>query len=90
MIHFLITLFAWPQGIVVGNLIASGITTGLAMAYALRKLNCKVKRCPRIGRHSVQGTTYHTCSKHTTADKHADLHALHAQVRPDQHDLLNP
>jgi hypothetical protein len=70
------------------NVIQDG--SGALGLYALRKFNCKQKRCPRIGRHAVQGTTYHTCARHTTAPVHEKLFAQHAQQRPDQHDLLNP
>lgn len=87
--HILLILFAWPYGIVVGNLIASAITTGLALAYAMRKLNCSVRRCPRISFHSVQGTTYRTCHHHATVTHHATLVARHVAERPDQHELLN-
>lgn len=36
---------------------------GAAFVY-FRSRNCHVKRCPRIGRHPVDGTPYVTCRKH--------------------------
>lgn len=63
--------------------------SGAVAAYALRKFNCKVQRCLRIARHTVEGTTYHTCSKHTTPEVHESLKVKHAVERPKQHKLLN-
>lgn len=39
MISFLRTLFAWPDGIVVGNLIASALWATPAMWHLHRKIN---------------------------------------------------
>lgn len=63
--------------------------SGIVALYALRKFNCKVPRCWRIARHQVEGTTYHTCSKHTTAEFHDALIVQHADERPEQHALLS-
>jgi hypothetical protein len=65
------------------------VSSGVAAGYALRKFNCKEKRCPRIGKHTVDGTTYKTCSKHATREVHDRLKARHAEERPEQHALLN-
>jgi hypothetical protein len=55
-----------------------------------RRFNCSQKKCWRIGRHKVDGTTYHTCAKHTTLKFHSALQKKHARKRPEQHALLNP
>ena len=50
--------------------------TLLGGAYAiLRRHNCHVKGCPRIGRHPVDGTDYVVCRKH-----HPDESPSAAQV----------
>jgi len=90
IVGVIITLFAWPAGIVVGNLIASilwGLPTWLIL---LRKLHCSQPWCFRPGRHPIEGTTFHTCQKHTVAPVHASLKALHAEKYPEQHAHLNP
>jgi hypothetical protein len=33
-------------------------------AMAMRRHNCHVKRCPRLGRHPVAGTTWTVCRRH--------------------------
>jgi hypothetical protein len=59
--------------------------TLLGGAYAiLRKHNCHAKRCWRIGRHGVSGTTYVVCRKHhpdptPTAQQILDAHEEHWQ-----------
>jgi len=41
----------------------------LAMpALLLRRHNCHVKGCPRIGRHPVDGTTWTVCRRHHPDD----------------------
>lgn len=46
----------------------SGICGDLSLFGAalviVRKHNCHVKSCPRIGRHPVEGTTYVVCRHH--------------------------
>lgn len=39
MKHFLLTLFGWPDGIVVGNLIASALWAAPALAHLHWKIN---------------------------------------------------
>jgi hypothetical protein len=57
--------------------------TLLGGAYAiLRRHNCHAKRCWRIGRHQVSGTTYVVCRKHhpdptPTAEEIQAAHAEH-------------
>lgn len=34
----------------------------------VRKHNCHVRGCPRIGRHPIEGTTYVVCRKHHPDD----------------------
>jgi hypothetical protein len=57
---------------------------------AWKKLNCVDKGCWRIGRHPVEGTTYHTCKHHTTGSVHERLKKDHARKWPEQHAHLNP
>ena len=80
-----LTLFAWPGGILVGNLLASLFLYVLGYLLILRKFECKEKGCYRFGRHIVPGTTYHTCAKHYTIPVHDKLRAQHASERPAQH-----
>ena len=49
----------------------------------LRKLNCHVKGCWRIGHHSLEGTPYVVCRKHhpDVPDKGASLHHIHDMHR---------
>jgi hypothetical protein len=57
--------------------------TLLGGAYAiLRRHNCHVRGCPRIGRHPVAGTTYVVCRKHhpdesPTAEQVVAAHTAH-------------
>src|ERR1700760_461320 len=57
--------------------------TLLGGAYAIvRRHNCHAKRCWRIGRHQVAGTTYVVCRKHhpdptPTAEEIQTAHAEH-------------
>ena len=57
--------------------------TLLGGAYAiLRRHNCHVKGCPRIGRHPVEGTSYVVCRRHhpdesPTAEDVLAAHAAH-------------
>lgn len=57
----------------------SGIGGDLAFVAAplvlLRKHNCHVRWCWRIGRHPVEGTTWTVCRKH-----HPDTHVTAADV----------
>jgi hypothetical protein len=58
--------------------------TLLGGAYAiLRRHNCHVKGCPRIGRHPVDGTSYVVCRKHHPAGKPTaeQVYAAHAAHR---------
>jgi hypothetical protein len=85
----LVEMFSWPGGIVVGNLIASILWALPAWLILLRKLHCAEARCLRPGRFPVQGTTYHTCRKHTTRVAHDALFEKHAARHPEQHAHLN-
>lgn len=55
-------------------------------AYAIvRRHNCHAKRCWRIGRHAVAGTTYVVCRKHhpdetPTAEEILAAHAAHRRA----------
>jgi hypothetical protein len=57
--------------------------TLLGGAYAiLRRHNCHVKGCPRIGRHPVEGTSYVVCRRHhpdesPSAEEVLAAHAAH-------------
>jgi hypothetical protein len=65
------------------------VASGGMAVYALRKFNCHTRWCWRIGKHPVEGTTFRTCSKHTTAEHHTELKRRHAIERPEQHALLS-
>jgi hypothetical protein len=47
----------------------------VALGAQVRRHNCHVHRCWRIGRHPVAGTTYVVCRRH-----HPDDHLTHGQV----------
>ena len=83
--HILWQMFDWPGGNVLGNLLASAVTGALSYMLLLRKLHCAQPGCFRPGRHQVNGTTFHTCHKHTTKPVHDALKARHAAKYPDQH-----
>lgn len=54
-------------------------------AYALlRKHNCHVKGCPRVGRHQVPGTEWVVCARHHPEDKPT------AAVVAEQHAAAQP
>lgn len=67
-------LGAWPQTLEGVGAVAAG--------YALvRKHNCHVKGCPRLGRHPVDGTSYIVCQHHhprDSAPSHQDVLDAHA------------
>jgi hypothetical protein len=67
----------------------TSITTLGALGALYKKFLCEQHRCWRIGSHRVDGTTYRTCGKHTTATVHAHLSRKHAERRPAQHAFLN-
>ncbi|MGH7156849.1 MAG: hypothetical protein ACREGG_01940 [Candidatus Saccharimonadales bacterium] len=60
-----------------------GVVVGL-----YKRFNCNQPRCWRIGHHKVDGTTYRTCSKHTTLEYHTALQKQHAVKHPKQHEFL--
>jgi hypothetical protein len=66
----------------------TSITVLGAVIGLYKRFNCSQKGCWRIGRHQVDGTTYHTCLRHTTIKYHTALQARHAKERPEQHELL--
>jgi hypothetical protein len=54
------------------------------LAGLLRRHNCHIRGCPRIGRHPVEGTPYVVCARHSPhgAPTHEDvLDAHHAAKR---------
>lgn len=70
----------------------SNLTVFLLLGSAIglyKHHNCREPRCPRIGHHPVQGTTFKTCRPHTKIEVHDRLAAQHAQKHPEQHALLN-
>jgi len=67
----------------------TSITVFGAVIGLYKKFNCNQPKCWRIGHHKVEGTTYRTCSKHTTLEVHSALQKKHAKERPEQHKLLN-
>lgn len=64
-----------------GPLGATAVFTG--MYVFVRARNCHVKRCARIGRHPVEGTTYTVCRRHHPDDKPTveDVHAAHEAAK---------
>jgi hypothetical protein len=53
----------------------------LGLDNLIRKHTCHVHRCPRIGRHKVEGTEYVVCRRHHPdgAPTHADVVRRHRQ-----------
>lgn len=47
----------------------------------MRRHNCHVKGCPRIGRHAVDGTSYVVCRHHHPEDKPTHQQVLDAAAR---------
>ena len=85
-----VILFAWPAGIVVGNLIAQGIVWLLLGPSVYWRFTCKAKPwCWRVAWHRVDGTTYRTCHVHLTPGHCDRLFEKHAEKRPDAHARLN-
>jgi hypothetical protein len=76
-------LGGWPQTL-------EGIGA-LAAAYALlRKHNCHVKGCLRIGRHPVDGTNFITCHHHhprQSAPSHHEVLQAHEHRMSHVHEL---
>jgi hypothetical protein len=55
----------------VGNVAnLTSITVLGAVIGLYRRLLCDQPKCYRLGLHKVEGTTYRTCAKHTTAVYH--------------------
>lgn len=67
----------------------TSITVLGAVIGLYKRFNCNQPRCWRVGHHKVDGTTYRTCTKHTTIGFHSALQKKHAKERPEQHALLN-
>lgn len=67
----------------------TSITIFGALIGFYKRFNCNQAKCWRIGRHKVDGTTYHTCAKHTTIKFHSALQKKHTKERPEQDKLLN-
>jgi hypothetical protein len=69
------------------NLTVFGLLASAVGVY--KKFNCTEKRCWRLGREKVEGTTFRTCRHHTTREVHDRLHLEHSRKFPEQHDFLN-
>lgn len=69
----------------ISNLTVFGLLGAVIRAY----FKVKCQSCRRIALHKVGGTTYRTCTRHTTIAHHAELHQQHAIDHPEQHELLN-
>lgn len=54
------------------------------LATLVRKHNCHVKRCPRLGRHPVEGTAFVVCRRHHPEDSPTAEHVrrLYLGKRP--------
>jgi hypothetical protein len=69
--------------------------TLLGAAYAIiRRHNCHVKGCLRLGRHQVEGTTYVVCRKHhpddtPTADQVLAAAAAHKHALADRKEVVS-
>ncbi len=71
--------YLFPSGW--GSIIIPPILTAAPIVVVLlRKHNCHVHGCWRIGRHPVEGTPYTVCSRH-----HPDGELTAAQVRDRYH-----
>lgn len=62
--------YAWWSGF------AGDISILATPVVLLRKHNCHVRGCARVGRHPVEGTSYTVCRRH-----HPDEHPTAADVR---------
>lgn len=79
------TQWVWINDL--SNLTVFGLLVSIFGLY--KHHNCTEKGCWRIGHHTVEGTTYKTCHKHTTENVHMKLFLHHSEKRPEQHALLN-
>ena len=72
MLHDLIHWIGGDSANGTPYLIWSGIVGDAALVGAviafIRHKNCHVKGCPRLGRHTVQGTDHVVCRKHHPQD----------------------
>lgn len=60
--------YLWPSGW--GSILIPPILTAVPIVITLlRKNNCHVHRCWRLGRHPVEGTAYLVCHNHDPAGK---------------------
>jgi len=57
-----------------------------ALAMMIRRHNCHVRRCLRIGRHHVEGTPYVVCQRHSPhgAPTHQDVLDAHEAATGDR------
>ena len=65
-----------------GSIIVPPVLTAVPITWVLlRKHNCHVHRCWRIGRQAVEGTTFVVCRKHHTKGKPTaeHIHQVHRQ-----------
>ena len=66
------------------------VTTVVVGVYtAVRRTNCHVRGCWRIGHHPLEGTPYHLCAKHhpdvpATGATHADILEHHHRAMRDR------
>lgn len=54
----------------------SGFGSDIGELAIVRRHNCHVKGCPRVGRHPIAGTTWTVCRKH-----HPDEHPTADDVK---------
>jgi hypothetical protein len=65
-------------------------TVGLGVYTGVRRANCHVKGCWRIGHHPLEGTPYHLCARHhpdvpTDGATHAEILEHHHRLREAAH-----
>jgi len=56
----------------------------LALLWREWQRTCAVRRCIRVGKVEVPGTTKHVCAKHSTREHHERLQKLHHELHPDR------
>lgn len=91
LVHWTGSDYGAPYGHFVPYDFVSGIFGGSAFLTAawvmLRRHNCEVHRCWRLGRHVVEGTGHHVCRRHNpegsiTAEHVRQRYHLYIGSRP--------
>jgi hypothetical protein len=81
MIHFLLHILGLDNASGPLYLFWSGffgdMTIFGAVIFYYRHNNCHVKNCPRIGKHSIDGTPFKVCKRHHPDIPKGDISYLH-------------